>query len=207
MGLEIAEQLGWQLPDAVIYPAGGGLGAIAIWKAFEELLALGWVKGRMPKLVVTQYAGCAPIVKAFDEGKENVEPWRELDVLPGGLKSPHPPAGDAVLAIIRKDGGAAIAVTTEEAIREVGVIARTEGIFACPESATIVAGLRKALVRGILAPTHRVVAVCTGAGVKSIPALPAATERRIESAAEIRETPPSRSTASSSCTPGEPRAQ
>jgi threonine synthase len=185
MGLEIAEQLGWQLPDAVIYPAGGGLGAIAIWKAFEELLALGWVTGRMPKLIVTQYAGCAPIVKAFDESKENIEPWRELDVPPGGLKSPHPPAGDAVLAIIRKNGGAAIAVTTEEAIREVGVIARTEGIFACPESATIVTGLRKALARGVLGRSDRIVAVCTGAGVKSIATLPAAAERRIESAAEI----------------------
>jgi threonine synthase len=185
MGLEIAEQLGWQLPDAVIYPAGGGLGAIAIWKAFEELLALGWVKGRMPKLVVTQYAGCAPIVKAFDEGKENVEAWRELDVPPGGLKSPHPPAGDAVLAIIRKNGGAAIGVTTEEAIREVGAIARIEGLFACPESATIITGLRKALARGILRRSERVVAVCTGAGLKSIPMLPAAAERRIESAAEI----------------------
>lgn len=179
MGLEIAEQLGWQLPDAVIYPMGGGLGAIAIWKAFEELLALGWVKGRMPKLVVTQFAGCAPVVKAFEEGKDHVEPWGELDVPPGGLKSPNPPAGAAVLEIIRKHGGAAIAVSTDEAIREVGAITKSEGIFPCPESATTTVGLRKALARGILKPGERVVAVCTGSGLKSIPTLPSEPERGV----------------------------
>src|SRR5688572_4890758 len=185
MGLEIAEQLGWELPDAVIYPMGGGLGAIAIWKAFEELLALGWVKGRMPKLVVTQFAGCAPVVKAFDEGKDTVEPWGALDVPPGGLKSTNPPAGAAVLAILRKHGGAAISGTTDEAIREAGVMAEREGIFACPESATTITGLRKALARGVLKPADRVVALCTGSGLKSIPTLPAGAERRIASAAEI----------------------
>ncbi len=187
MGLEIAEQLAWQLPDVVIYPMGGGLGAIAIWKAFEELLALGWVNGRMPKLVVTQFAGCAPVVKAFDEGKDNVQPWGELDVPPGGLKSPNPPAGNAVLAILRKHGGAAVAVTTDEAIREVGVIAQREGLFACPESATTIAGLRKALARGIVKTGERVVAVCTGSGLKSIPTLPVQIERRVASADEIAE--------------------
>jgi threonine synthase len=188
MGLEIAEQLGWQLPNAVIYPMGGGLGAIAIWKAFEELLALGWVKGRMPKLVVTQFAGCAPVVKAFDEHKEKVEPWGELDVPPGGLKSPNPPAGDAVLAIMKKHGGAAIAVSTEDAIREVGAVAQSEGIFACPESATTITGLRTALARGILKRSERIVIVSTGSGLKSIPTLPLVSERRIESAKEIVET-------------------
>lgn len=187
MGLEIAEQLRWQLPDAVIYPMGGGLGAIAIWKAFEELLALGWVKGRMPKLIVTQYTGCAPVVKAFDENKDKVEPWGELDVPPGGLKSPYPPAGDAVLALMKKHGGAAIGVTTDEAIREVGAVAQSEGIFACPESATTITGLRKALARGILKASDRVVAVSTGSGLKSIPTLPVVAERRIASAHEIIE--------------------
>ncbi|HYC47431.1 MAG TPA: threonine synthase [Burkholderiales bacterium] len=187
MGLEIAEQLGWQLPDAVIYPVGGGLGAIAIWKAFEELLALGWVKGRMPKLVITQFAGCAPVVKAFEEGKSKVEEWGALDVPPGGLKSTNPPAGDAVLAIIRQHGGAAISVTTDEAIVEVGRIAQAEGIFAAPESATIITGLRKALQRGIVDRGERIVAVSTGSGLKSIPTLPVVAEHRIKSAAEIAE--------------------
>lgn len=185
MGLEIAEQLGWQLPDAVVYPMGGGLGAIAIWKAFEELRELGWVQGRLPKLVVTQFAGCAPVVKAFDAGRDEVEPWGALDVPPGGLKSPNPPAGKAVLDIIRRDGGAAIAVTTEEAIGEVAALARHEGIFACPESATTIAGLRRAIARGIVRAGERVVAVCTGSGLKSIPTLPAQAERRIRRAGDV----------------------
>lgn len=185
MGFEIAEQLGWQLPDAVVYPMGGGLGAIAIWKAFEELLALGWVKGRMPKLIVTQFTGCAPVVKAFNEGKESVEAWGKIDVPPGGLKSPNPPAGQAVLAIMKMHGGAAIAVSTEEAICQVGAIAQREGIFACPESATIIAGVREAIARGIVKPSERIVAVCTGSGLKSIPTLPSQTERHVTSADEI----------------------
>jgi len=185
MGLEIAEQLGWQLPGVIVYPMGGGLGAIAIWKAFEELLALGWVSGPMPRLLVTQYAGCAPAVRAFDEGRDTVEPWGALDVPPGGLKSPNPPAGAAVLAILRKHGGAAIAVETAEALREVSAIAECEGIFACPESATTIAGIRKALARGIIDGSERIVVVCTGSGLKSIPSLPAHAERRITSAAEI----------------------
>lgn len=185
MGYEIAEQLGWELPDVVVYPMGGGLGAIAIWKAFEELLALGWVKGRMPKLVVTQFAGCAPVVKAFDEGKDKVEAWGEIDVPPGGLKSPNPPAGQAVLSIIKANGGAAIAVSTEDAICQVGALAQREGIFACPESATIIAGVREALARGIIKPSERIVAVCTGSGLKSVPTLPAQTERQVTSAEQI----------------------
>lgn len=187
IGLEIAEQLGWQLPDVVIYPMGGGLGAVAIWKAFEELLELGWVKGSTPQFVVTQFAGCAPVVKAFDEGKDDIEPWGKLDVPPGGLKSPNPPAGKAVLAILKRHGGAAIAVTTDEAIREVVAIAQHEGIFACPESATTIAGLRKALACGIVKAGKRIVVVSTGSGLKSIPTLPVQMERRITSADEIAE--------------------
>jgi threonine synthase len=93
MGYEIAEQLGWELPDVIVYPVGGGTGAIAIWKGFDELMELGWVKGTTPRMIVTQYEGCAPIVKAFDEGRDMCEKWGEIDILPGGLKSPMPPAG------------------------------------------------------------------------------------------------------------------
>jgi threonine synthase len=185
MGLEIAEQLGWQLPDVIVYPMGGGLGAIAIWKAFAELAELGWVAGKMPRLIVTQYAGCAPTVKAFDEGKDDVEPWKEIDIPPGGLKSPNPPGGRAVLALIRRHGGAAVAVSTEEALREVGRLAQEEGIFACPESATTLAGLAKALDRGLAKPDERIVIVCTGSGLKSIPSLPEAPMKLIESSADI----------------------
>lgn len=188
MGLEIAEQLGWQLPDVVIYPMGGGLGAIAIWKAFEELRELGWISGRLPRLIVTQYSGCAPVVKAFDEGKADVEPWRKLDVPPGGLKSPNPPGGRVVLDIIRRDGGAAIAASTDEAVAAVTEIAQAEGIFACPESATTLVGARKAFARGLIRPEERVVVVCTGSGLKSIPTLPATRARAITSATELAPT-------------------
>lgn len=185
MGFDIAEQLGWQLPDVVVYPMGGGLGAIAIWKAFAELLALGWVAGQMPRLIVTQYAGCAPVVKAFDEGKPDVEPWRPLDVPPGGLKSPHPPGGRLVLELIRKHGGGAIAVTTDEAIAAVSEMAAVEGIFSCPESATTLVGVRKALARGLVHAEERIVLVNTGSGLKSIPTLPRPDVKTISSAAEI----------------------
>lgn len=185
MGLEIAEQLGWELPDVIVYPMGGGLGALAIWKAFEELLELGWVAGKLPRLVVTQYAGCAPTVKAFDEGKDDVEAWKEIDIPPGGLKSPNPPGGRAVLALIRKHGGAALAVTTDEAMDAVGRLARQEGIFACPESATTLAGLAKAVARGLVKADERIVILCTGSGLKSIPSLPEAPMKLIESSADI----------------------
>lgn len=189
MGLEIAEQLGWTLPDVVVYPMGGGLGAIGIWKAFEELIALGWVQGKAPRLLITQYSGCAPLVKAYAEGRDEVAPWGELDVPPGGLKSPNPPGGKAVLALLRAHGGAAIAVDAGDALREVGIMAQTEGLFACPESATATAGLRKAIAQGLFQGNERVVIVCTGSGLKSIPSLPDAPMTVVSTAADLTRIP------------------
>ena len=185
IGYEIAEQLGWQLPDAIAYPMGGGLGAIAIWKAFEELAELGWVRGKMPRLIVTQYAGCAPLVKAFEDSRDDVEPWRKMDVPPGGLKAPNPPGGRAVLALLRRHGGAAYAVSTDEALREVVEMATREGIFPCPESATTLAGLRKALAQGAVKSGERIVVVCTGSGLKSVPAMADRGMNIISSSAEL----------------------
>jgi len=176
MGLEIAEQSGWKLPDAVFYPMGGGLGAIAIWKAFDELKRLGWVEGPLPRLYVTQYEGCAPAVKAFEAGQAECAPWGRIDIPPGGLKSPNPPGGRAVLKLIREHGGGAIGVATEDALAAIDELAREEGIFACPESATTLVGLRTAIARGWIAAHERVVLVITGSGLKSIPTLaPAST--------------------------------
>jgi threonine synthase len=172
MGYEICEQLGWELPDVVIYPTGGALGAIAIFKAFAELKQLGWVDpARTPRLIVTQYEGCAPIVKAFQEGRERAETWGEPHVLPGGLKSPAPPGDKAVLRILRATGGTAIAVSTQQALACVTELARAEGIFACPEAATVLAGLRIALARGEVKAMERIVLMNTGSGLKSIPNL------------------------------------
>ncbi len=171
MGLEIAEQLGWRMPDAVVYPMGGGLGALAIYKAFEELLALGWINGRLPRLYITQYDGCAPLVRAWEEGASECMPWGAIEIPPGGLKSPNPPGGSAILELLREHGGGALTVSAVEAFAAVDEMTSAEGIFPCPESATTLAGLRKARERGWIGADDEVVLICTGSGLKSIPSL------------------------------------
>ena len=173
MGLEIAEQFSWRLPDAIVYPTGGGLGIIAIYKAFKELQALGWVdSGPLPKLVVTQYEGCAPIVRAFAAGAHHADVWTDLDVPPGGLKSPGPPGDRAVLELLRDTGGLAIAVSADEAIAAAAKTAQLEGLLPCPEAGTTVAGLERALERGLVARDANIVLMLTGSGLKSTSVLP-----------------------------------
>lgn len=185
MGLEIAEQLGWRMPDVIVYPMGGGLGAIAIFKAFEELLLLGWITGKLPRLYVTQYEGCAPVVKAFDEKREECTPWGKIDIPPGGLKSPNPPGGRAVLELIRKHGGGALAVTADEALAAVDEMTHEEGLFPCPESATTLVGLRKAIARGWIKTDEEVVLISTGSGLKSIPTLETPRFKTVVTSAEL----------------------
>lgn len=185
MGLEIAEQLGWRMPDVIVYPMGGGLGAIAIFKAFEELIQLGWIQGKMPRLYVTQFEGCAPLVKAYDEGRDECAPWGKIESPPGGLKSPNPPGGRAVLKLIREHGGGAISVTTQESLAAVDEMTREEGLFPCPESATTLAGLGKAIARGWIGTDEEVVLVNTGSGLKSIQTLAAANFPTITTSAEL----------------------
>ncbi|MDP1534003.1 MAG: pyridoxal-phosphate dependent enzyme, partial [Rubrivivax sp.] len=186
MGLEIAEQLGWRMPDAIVYPMGGGLGAIAIYKAFEELLQLGWIEGRMPRLYITQYEGCAPLVRAWEEGASECMPWGAIEIPPGGLKSPNPPGGSAVLELLRQHGGGALTVSATEAFEAVDEMTRAEGVFPCPESATTLAGLRKARSLGWIRDHDETVLICTGSGLKSIPSLPAARFDTISSSAELQ---------------------
>lgn len=172
MGYEICEQLGWELPDVVVYPTGGALGAIAIFKAFEELIALGWVKAdRQPRLIVTQYEGCAPIVEAFRTGAERTGIWENITSLPGGLKSAAPLGGRAALQLLRTTGGTAVAVSNEDALNAVARIAEAEGLFVCPESATTLVGLEQAIADGKVGPDERIVLVATGNGTKSTPIL------------------------------------
>ncbi|MEC5292797.1 MULTISPECIES: threonine synthase [unclassified Aurantimonas] len=176
MGLELCEQLGWIMPDVIVYPAGGGLGVIAIYKAFDELEELGWIKkGRRPRLVITQYRGCAPIVRAFRERATEVEEWDDIDVLPGGLKSSNPGGGRAVLQLVRETGGICVDISTQEALDAAAEIAATEGVFACPESATTLVGLRKAMDVLPILPSNKVVLMSTGSGLKSIPNFPTPT--------------------------------
>ncbi|MEM9681701.1 MAG: threonine synthase [Pseudomonadota bacterium] len=180
MGYEIAEQLGWTLPDVIVYPTGGGLGAIAIYKAFRELQTLGWIApGPLPRLVVTQYEGCAPIVRAFDGNSDHAELWEDLDVPPGGLKSTRPPGDKAVLRLLRDTGGTAIPVATADAMEATALMTRCEGLFPCPESATTVAGLKAALADGTVSPDERIVLLVTGSGLKSISALPEPRVRHV----------------------------
>ena len=186
MGLEIAEQLDWELPDVVIYPTGGALGAIAIFKAFRELQALGWVdRGRRPRLIVAQYDGCAPIVRAFREGRERAEPWQDMDVLPGGLKSPSPPGDREALRILRESGGTAIAIGRAEALDAARRIVRDEGIFVCPEGAITLAALTRAIELGLVDRRERIVLMNTGSGLKSVPNFPLPTPPRIRAGDEI----------------------
>ena len=189
MGYELCEQLGWALPDVIFYPTGGGLGAIAIWKAFGELREMGWVEGRTPRLLVTQYAGCAPIVKAFAEGKDRCEPWETIDIIPGGLRSPDPPGGAAILRLLRETGGAALAVEKEETIAALAEMARHEGLLACPEGATTLAALRRALREGLVGGHERIVLVNTGSGLKYTPVFPEPAPVRVRPGQELRLVP------------------
>ena len=122
-----------------------------------------------PRLVVTQFEGCAPLVKAFNEGKDETVTWEDINVLPGGLKSPKPPGDKDVLRILRETEGSAVAVGSEESIEAAALLTRTEGIFPCPESATTLAGLLRALEDGSVKKNERIVLMITGSGLKSIP--------------------------------------
>ncbi len=175
LGFEIAEGLGWDLPDVLVYPTGGGLGPMAIYAAFEELRELGWIAPErpLPRLVVTQYEGCAPIVRAVTGNSDRVAHWDdEIRIPPGGLKAARPPGGDAVLRLVRESGGTAYAVSAEDAIEATRTLASTEGLFAAPESATTWTGLRRAREDGRVRDCDRVVVVSTGHGLKSIANLP-----------------------------------
>jgi threonine synthase len=133
----------------------------------------------LPKLVVTQYEGCAPLVKAFEEGATHAQPWTELDVPPGGLKSTRPPGDRAVLDLLRDTGGTAVAVSSADAISAATAMVRAEGLFPCPEAGTTVVGLREAMRRGIVSKDDSVVLMMTGNGLKSTQVLADGVVRRV----------------------------
>jgi threonine synthase len=168
LAFEIAEQLEWRLPDAIVFPTGGGQGVLALYKGFQELRELGWITDPDPKLVITQYAGCAPIEKAFRENKRECEPWGAISILAGGMKSPNPVSGPAILELLRRTRGTAAAVTNEEALAAQAELCRSEGLFICPEVATTLVGYRKALEAGTLSQHERTVLIGTASGLKSL---------------------------------------
>jgi threonine synthase len=166
MGLELAEQFEWELPDAILYPTGGGVGLIGMWKAFDELEALGWIDSRRPRMVAVQATGCAPVVKAWDEQKQAVEFWQGAETIAAGLRVPKPFADYVILDILRRSNGTAIAVTDHEVRDSVRRLSATEGVFAAPEGAAIVAAAARLYADGWLKPSERVMLLNTGAGIK-----------------------------------------
>ena len=167
MGLEVAEQLGWRLPEAILYPTGGGVGLIGMWKAFEEMEELGWVPaGKRPKMICVQASGCAPIIKALDEGKAMSEMWQAAHTLAAGLRVPKAYGDFIILDIVRRSGGTAVAVTDDETMTAVRRMAETEGIFAAPEGAAALAAYEKLLADEFLKANDQVVLFNTGSGYK-----------------------------------------
>ena len=144
-----------------------------------------WIKGKLPRLYVTQYEGCAPVVRAFDEQRDECTPWGRIDIPPGGLKSPNPPGGRAVLELIRRNGGGALAVSADAALAAVDEMTCEEGLFPCPESATTLVGLRMAIARGWIKTDEEVVLISTGSGLKSIPTLEAPHLKTVTTSAEL----------------------
>jgi threonine synthase len=166
MGYEVAEQFQWQLPDAILYPAGGGVGLIGMWKAFEEMERLGWIDGKRPKMIAVQAAGCQPIVRAFEKGERRSEAWENASTLASGLRVPKPLGDFLILDAIRASGGCAIAVTDEECLDWGIHLASDEGIFAAPEGAACIAALSRLMGKGLLQQDERVVIYNTGSGLK-----------------------------------------
>ena len=180
MGYEVAEQMGWQLPDAIIYPTGGGVGMIGMWKAFKEMETLGWIGNERPRMVAVQSSGCAPIVKAWDEGKPVSDPWPHATTLAAGLRVPKAYADYLVLDILHKSRGTAVAVSDTEIMDALRVWASHEGIFAAPEGAASLAGYRRLLSSRFFAPEDKVMLFNTGSGLKYLDVIATAEKKAPE---------------------------
>ena len=166
MGYEVAEQLGWKMPQGIIYPTGGGVGMIGMWKAFEEMQQLGWIGSERPQMISVQAAGCAPVVKAWDDGAQSSEMWKDAATHASGLRVPKPYGDYIILDILRKSGGVAIAVSEEEIADAVRHWARVEGVFAAPEGAAALAAYRKLRDSCFFDTDDTVVLFNTGSGLK-----------------------------------------
>jgi threonine synthase len=166
MGYELAEDFGWELPDAILYPTGGGTGLIGMWKAFQEMEQLGWIGSKRPRMISVQAAGCAPIPKAFAEGKEVSEKWEKAETYASGLRVPKAFADFLILRGIRESGGDAISVTDDEMRRASDDIGSAEGLFVCPEGAAVWAAAKKLAASNRLDPRSKIVLFNTGTGFK-----------------------------------------
>ncbi|HUR91261.1 MAG TPA: threonine synthase [Gemmatimonadaceae bacterium] len=166
LGYELAEQLGWTLPDVIVYPTGGGTGLIGMWKAFAEMEELGWIGSGRPRMVSVQADGCAPIVAAFETGARFADEFPNAATIASGLRVPRAIGDFLILDALRASGGTAVAVSDAELIQGARDIARLEGVFACPEGGACVPAVRKLVSAGAIKPDDRVVIFNTAAGVK-----------------------------------------
>ena len=179
MGYEVAEQLDWKLPQAIIYPTGGGVGMIGMWKAFEEMEQLGWIGSERPKMITVQAAGCAPIVRAWEAGKSASEMWTGAQTFASGLRVPKAYGDYLILDILKKSGGAAVSATDEEIVAATRHWASVEGVFAAPEGAASLVAYQKLRASGFLREEDTVVLFNTGTGYKYLDMMEA-QERRAE---------------------------
>ena len=166
MGLELAEQLNWKLPDVIFYPTGGGTGLIGMWKAFNELLELGWIKGRLPRMVAVQAEGCAPIYKAWSEGKEFAPLWENAKTVAAGIRVPIAVGDFLIIRAINESNGFSISVTDEEIISARDEVSKTEGTLLCPEGAATFSAFKKSLNSGIISKDESVVLFNCATGLK-----------------------------------------
>ena len=166
MGYEIAQDLGWRLPDAIVYPTGGGTGIVGMWKAFTEMEILGWIGPERPKMIVVQAEGCAPIVRAIDRGLRHAEPWENATTIAAGIRVPAAVGDYLILDAVRESGGTAITVTDDEMLEGMREIASSEGIWPAPEGAATLAGYVKLRKSGFLSPDSETVLMNTGSGFK-----------------------------------------
>ncbi|MCH8849155.1 MAG: threonine synthase, partial [Chloroflexi bacterium] len=166
MGYEIAQDLGWRLPEAIIYPTGGGTGIVGMWKAFEEMEALGWIGSERPKMIVVQADGCAPIVRAFERGERHAEPWENAQTIAAGIRVPSAIGDYLILDAVRESGGTALTVSDDDMLDAMREMASAEGIWPAPEGAATLAGYAKLRASGFLAPETETVLMNTGSGLK-----------------------------------------
>jgi threonine synthase len=170
MGYEVAEQFDWQLPDTILYPCGGGVGLIGMWKAFAELETLGWIGSKRPKMISVQADGCAPITRAFEAHADASEFWQSAHTVASGLRVPKALGDFLVLRALRESNGTAISVSDEEMVDAGLELSAAEGIFPAPEGGACIAAVKRLLASGFLTPNERVVVYNTGSGLKYLEA-------------------------------------
>ncbi|WP_313536037.1 threonine synthase [Sphingomonas sp.] len=166
MGLELAVQCGWELPDAIFYPTGGGTGLIGMWKAFDELERLGWIGSKRPRMYAVQASGCAPIVRAFEAGEEHAERWENAATVAAGIRVPRAVGDFLILRAVRESGGRALAVGDPAILQAVDDCARKDGLLLCPEGGATLAAYRQAMRDGLVDPEERTVLFNCATGLK-----------------------------------------